>query len=116
MPQPATDRSDEQEFRRHAEETIATLYRLLLSASDDYAFDVHRAGDALTVEFERPPAKFVISPNGPSRQIWFSARGKSHKLDWDIVEASFTLGTTGETLKEVVEQAISQQLGEDVSL
>ena len=108
--------SDEQEFQRHAEDTIATLYRLLLSASDDYEFDVSLAGGAVTVEFERPAVKFVVSPNGPARQIWFSARAKSYKLDWDIVEASFTLSTTGETLKEVVEQAISEQLGEDVSL
>ena len=108
--------SEEQEFRQHADQTIANLYRLLLSASDDYEFDVHLAGGALTVEFERPPAKFVISPKQAARQIWFAARAKSYKLDWDIVEASFTLNASGETLKEVVEKAVSEQLGEEISL
>jgi len=107
---------DEPEFSRHVEEALASLYRALVSASDDYDFEADYEGGAVTVEFPRRPGKFVISPHPASRQIWVSARSKSHKLDWDVVENEFTLGSTGQTLKEVVAEAISAQLGEDVAL
>jgi CyaY protein len=58
----------------------------------------------------------VISPNTPVRQIWVSALAKSYKLDWDIVENSFVHTESGDTLKQVLEKAISKQLQEEVSL
>jgi len=68
------------------------------------------------IEFEDPPAKFVVSPNAPVRQIWVSALAKSYKLDWDIVENSFVHVETGDSLKTLIEKAISKQLNEEVSL
>ena len=62
------------------------------------------------------PAKFVISPNAPVRQIWVSAHSKSYKLDWDSVENAFRLAGTGQTLTELIQEAIAKQLGEEVSL
>ena len=107
---------DEQDFKKRADEALSLLHRALLGAADDYGFDVDFNAGALAVEFEDPPAKFVISPNTPVRQIWVSARAKSYKLDWDIVENTFVHSESGETLKEVVENAISKQLKEEVSL
>ena len=107
---------DEPEYRKHAEEALANLYRALVSASDDYDFETDYESGAITVEFTRRPTKFVISPHPASGQVWVSARSKSHKLDWDVVENEFTLGSTGQTLKEVVAEAISAQLGEEVTL
>jgi iron donor protein CyaY len=107
---------DEPEYRRHVEEALANLYRALVSASDDYEFEADYEGGAITVEFPGRPAKFVISPHPGSRQVWVSVRSKSHKLDWDVVENEFTLSSTGQTLKEIVEAAISAQLGEEVTL
>jgi iron donor protein CyaY len=107
---------DEQDFNKRADEALTTLHRALIWAADDYGFDVDLNSGALAVEFEEPPAKFVISPNTPVRQIWVSAQAKSYKLDWDIVEASFVHTESGDTLKQLVEKAISRQLKEEVNL
>ena len=107
---------DEQEFKRKADDALTILNRELIAASDDYGFEVDFNAGALGVEFEDPPAKFVISPNTPVRQIWVSANSKSYKLDWDVVENSFVHTESGDTLKELVEKAVSKHLGEEVSL
>jgi iron donor protein CyaY len=107
---------DEHDFQKKADEALTTLHRALLGAADDYGFEADFNSGALSVEFEDSPAKFVISPNTPVRQIWVSALSKSYKLDWDIVEAAFVHGESGDTLIELIEKAISKQLGEEVSL
>jgi CyaY protein len=107
---------DEQDFKNRADEALSHLHRALIGAADDYGFDVDFNAGALSVEFEDPPAKFVVSPNAPVRQIWVSAHAKSYKLDWDIVENAFVHGESKDTLKELVEKAISKQLKEEVSL
>jgi iron-sulfur cluster assembly protein CyaY len=107
---------DEQEFKSKADDALDNLNRALLGAADDYGFDVDFNAGALTVEFEEPPAKFVISPNTPPRQIWVSALSKSYKLDWDVVESSFVHVETGQTLKELIQTAIGKHLREDVEL
>ena len=107
---------DEQDFKKRADEALTVLHRSLIAAADDYGFDVDFNSGALGVEFEDPPAKFVVSPNTPVRQIWISAHAKSYKLDWDIVENSFVHTETGATLKDIVEKALSKQLNEEVSL
>jgi iron donor protein CyaY len=107
---------DEQEFKKKADDALTILNRELIAASDDYGFEVDFNAGALGVEFEDPPAKFVISPNTPVRQIWVSANSKSYKLDWDIVENSFVHTESGDSLKTLVEKAVSKHLGEEVSL
>ena len=107
---------DEQEFKKLADEALTSLSRDLIAASDDYGFEVDFNAGALGVEFEDPPAKFVISPNAPVRQIWVSANNKSYKLDWDIVENAFVHGESGDSLKELVEKAVGKHLGEEVEL
>ena len=58
---------DEQKFKKVADEALTNLSRELIAASDDYGFEVDFNSGALGVEFDEPPAKFVISPNaGPS--------------------------------------------------
>jgi iron-sulfur cluster assembly protein CyaY len=107
---------DEQEFKRCSDEALQSLYKRLVAASDDGEFEVDFNAGALAIEFEDPPAKFVISPNGPVSQIWVSAHSKSYKLDWDDVEGTFVLESTGQTLTELIQDAITKQLGEEVSL
>lgn len=107
---------DEQDFKKRADEALTTLHRALIGAADDYGFDVDFNAGALAVEFEEPPAKFVISPNTPVRQIWVSAHAKSYKLDWDIVEATFVHTESGDTLRQLLEKAISKQLKQEVNL
>lgn len=105
----------DQEFRLKADEALEDLHRLLSEASDGLDFEADLAG-ALTIEFEQPPAKFVISPNAPVHQIWVSAHSKSYKLDWNAARKQFVLPETGQTLTELVSEAMSRQLDTEVRL
>lgn len=107
---------DDQEFKKRSDESLNALYKRLAAASDEAEFEVDFNSGALSIEFEDPPAKFVISPNSPVHQIWVSAQSKSYKLDWDTVESTFVLPGTGQTLTELIQDAITKQLGEEVSL
>jgi iron donor protein CyaY len=107
---------DDQEFKNRAEQSLQTLYRRLTAASDGADFEADFNSGALAVEFEDPPGKFVISPNAPVHQIWVSAHSKSYKLDWDSVRNDFVLQPSGQTLTELIQDAITKQLGAEVSL
>jgi len=107
---------DDQEFKNRSEESLQALYKRLAAASDDADFEVDFNGGALAIEFTEPPAKFVISPNAPVHQVWVSAHSKSYKLDWDAVENDFVLQNSGQTLTELIQEAITKQLGEEVAL
>lgn len=106
---------DESEFRTRSDEALTALQRVLERASDQHDFEVDRNQGALTIEFEDPPAKFVVSPNSPVRQIWVSARVQSFKLDWSDASATFVL-TDGRTLRHLIADVVSQQLGEQIVL
>jgi CyaY protein len=107
---------DEQEFRLRADEALSALNRSLAEASDQYNFEPDLNNGALTVEFDDPPAKFVVSPNSPVRQVWVSALAKSYKLDWDPERAEFVLPSSGQSLKELVADQISRHLGEEIGI
>src|SRR5580700_8018928 len=106
----------DQEFRTIADRALTDLHRRLSAASDQHAFEADFNSGALTIEFEDPPAKFVVSPNSPVRQIWVSAHSRSFKLDWEAARDAFVLTASGQTLAEMVGEAIGQQLDEKVSL
>jgi|SRR4051794_34744936 len=106
---------DDQEFRLKSDESLERLHKALSAASDEHEFETDLAG-ALTVEFEDPPGKFVISPNAPVKQIWVSAHSKSYKLDWNPERQDFVLPDSGQTLRELVAQAVSRQLGTSIDL
>jgi iron donor protein CyaY len=107
---------DEQEFKKRADESLNLLYKRLTAASDEADFEPDFNSGALAIEFSDPPGKFVISPNTPVRQIWVSAHSKSYKLDWNPVENTFVLAQSGQSLTELIQDAISKQLGEEVAL
>jgi iron donor protein CyaY len=107
---------DEQEFKTRAEQALDDLYRKLSAAADDYEFEIDFNAGALAIEFEKPPGKFVVSPNSPVSQIWVSAHSKSFKLDWDPARSAFVLAGTKQSLAELMGDAVGQQLGEKVVL
>jgi iron donor protein CyaY len=107
---------DDQEFKRRADEALQALYQRLAAATEEAEFEVDFNSGALAIEFEQPPGKFVISPNSPVYQIWVSAHSKSYKLDWDSAQSAFVLQSTGQTLTELIQEAIIKQLGEEVAL
>src|SRR5438270_1154991 len=106
---------DEKEFRGRSDEALTVLQRALERAADRHDFEVDRNQGALTVEFEDPPARFVVSPNAPVRQIWVSARVKSFKLDWSDALGAFVLAD-GRTLDRLMGDVAGEQLGATVDL
>jgi CyaY protein len=107
---------DEQEFRTHADTSLQDLYKRLARAADSFDFEPDFNSGALSVDFEDPKARFVVSPNAPVRQIWVSAHSKSFKLDWDPSRQTFVLSSSGQSLSEFMAEAISTLLGESVTL
>jgi CyaY protein len=107
---------DEQEFKNRADAALESLYRKLSAASDRYDFEPDFNAGALSIEFEEPKGRFVVSPNSPVRQIWVSAHSKSFKLDWSPEQNTFVLPETNETLDQLISSAIARQIDEDVTL
>ncbi len=107
---------DDQQFRDRADQALADLHRRLGPASEEFDFESDFNAGALAIEFETPPAKFVVSPNSPVRQVWVSAHSKSFKLDWDDAREAFVLPATEQTLVEMIADAIGHQIGEPVTL
>ena len=108
---------DEREFQKKSEGTFEELKRRMLEAGDAHGFDVEGESGKLEVIFEEPePAKFVISPNTPVREIWISALSTSFKLGWSETKNGFVLEKTGEDIFAVMSRVISQQLGNAVKI
>ena len=106
---------DERDFQKKSGAAFEELKRRMLEAGDEHGFDVEGESGKLEVIFEEPaPAKFVISPNTPVREIWISALSTSFKLGWSETKNAFVLEKTGENLFEVMSRVISQQLGSEV--
>jgi CyaY protein len=93
----------EQDFRLRADQALEDLQRALLPVADQEGFEVELQNGVLQVIFEDPsPAKFVVSPNAPVRQIWLSAMSRSYKLSWSPERSAFELD--GETLNDLVKR------------
>jgi len=111
----------EQEFRDRSEAALISLQRALERAADRHDFEVDSNAGALAIEFEgnsetqAAPAKFIVSPNAPVRQIWVSARVRSFKLDWSEAASAF-VWTDGRTLQQLIADLVSEQMGERVEL
>src|SRR5205807_3730406 len=107
---------DDTEFRRKCDAAIKGLKKSLIRAEDDVEMEVEENAGALHISFDDPPARFVITPNAPVRQIWISALVSSFKLDWSEGLQDFVLPKSGERLKELVGRLIGEQSGEPVVL
>jgi frataxin len=107
----------EHEFQQKADSAFENLKRRLLTLGDEHGFDVEGESGKLEVIFEEPePAKFVISPNTPIREIWISALSTSFKLGWSEQRGTFVHEKSGEDLNAVMSRVISQQLGTQVTV
>jgi iron donor protein CyaY len=101
---------DETTFRRHCDASIEALKKNLIQREEAEGFEVEEQNGVLNILFEEPPAKFVITPNTPVRQVWISALSTSFKLDWSETAKNFVLSKTGETLPAVVDRVIEEHL------
>ena len=99
----------EQEFRLLADQALERLQQALLPIADEEGFEVELQGGVLQVIFEEPsPARFVVSPNAPVRQIWISAMSRSFKLPWSPAAGMFALD--GEPLEPLTKRLVRQFL------
>lgn len=99
----------ESDFRLEADRAIEHLQRALLPLADSEGFEVELQNGVLQIVFEEPaPAKFVVSPNAPVRQVWLSALSRSYKLAWSDAGTTFMLD--GESLDTLVERLVRQHL------
>lgn len=99
----------EQDFRLAADHALEALQRSLLPLADRDGFEVELHNGVLQIVFEEPsPARFVVSPNAPVRQIWLSALSRSYKFDWSDEAKTFVLD--GEPLDSMVARLVRQLL------
>jgi CyaY protein len=99
----------DQDFRLQADHALERTQRALLPLADEEGFEVELQNGVLQVIFEEPsPAKFVVSPNAPVRQVWLSAMSRSYKLGWSPGSSQFELG--GETLETLLTRLVRQFL------
>ena len=104
---------DETTFRRKADAAIDSLKQSLIAAEEDGGFEAEENSGALSIAFDDPPGKFVVTPNAPVRQIWISALATSFKLDWSDEAGDFVLPRDGTALKPLVARLINQHLGSE---
>ncbi|HKC54734.1 MAG TPA: frataxin family protein [Vicinamibacterales bacterium] len=99
----------EQDFRLQADHALERAQRSLLPLADQDGFEVELQNGVLQVVFEDPsPAKFVVSPNAPVRQVWVSAMSRSYKLAWSPASSQFELD--GETLDTLLTRLVRHYL------
>jgi CyaY protein len=107
---------DDHDFQDKAAQAIADLEAALDPVSEQYGFETEESGGMLILIFEEPgPAKFIISPNGPAKQIWVSALSTSFKFDWDDA-SGFVLDKSREPFRTVIANLLSRQLHTPINL
>ena len=101
----------DQDFRLEADRALESLQRSLMPMADEHGFEVELQNGVLQIVFEDPsPAKFVVSPNAPVRQIWVSAMSRSYKLTWQPESSTFALN--GEPLETLIKRLATQFIGD----
>jgi CyaY protein len=99
----------DQDFRLEADRALERLQHSLMPMADEHGFEVELQNGVLQLVFEDPsPAKFVVSPNAPVRQIWVSAMSRSYKLTWQPESSTFALD--GESLDALIKRLSHQFL------
>jgi len=104
------------QFGRRAEEALHALYRRLSSAGDDFGFEADLEDGILTIRSGAGRAPVVVSPQPAVRQIRLTSGARQYKFGWDVVENAFILEATGQSLQDLIEETVSQLVGDDVSL
>ena len=97
------------DFLAYADPNASEAQRSLMPLSDREDFEIELQNGVLQLVFDSPaPAKFVVSPNAPVRQIWVSAMSRSFKLSWSPDASTFVLD--GETLSALLERLVGEFL------
>lgn len=108
--------SDDPGFKKRADAALSLLARDLAGAADDYGFRSNVSEGTINVDCEGNGGKIVITPHLADQQVTVQVGAKTYRLDWDIVEAAFVHSESGQNLRELIEQALSKQLKQEVTL
>jgi iron donor protein CyaY len=104
-----SEQLSEQDFRLQADHALERAEQSLLPLADETGLELERQNGVLEIEFEEPaPARFVVSPNAPVRQIWVSAMSRSFKLAWSAASSRFELD--GEPLDALLQRLVREYL------
>jgi CyaY protein len=98
----------EQEFRLESDRALEDAQRALMPLADEHDFEVELQNGVLQIAFEKPAAKFIVSPNAPVRQIWVSAMARGYKLSWSPERSVFVLD--GEALDTMLDRLVREFL------
>lgn len=97
----------EQQFRLEADKALEHARHALTPLADEHDLELELQNGVLQIVFEEPaPAKFVVSPNAPVRQIWVSAMARGYRLPWVADRSAFML--EAEALDELLKRLIGQ--------
>lgn len=107
---------EDSEFNQKVDETLQTIEELLENCDADLDWDL--AGGILTIECGDDAlykgSQIIINRQGPTHQIWVATRGGGFHFDFD--DASQLWQQEGLELFSLLDQALSEQIGESIQL
>src|SRR5450755_3458552 len=104
------------DFSTHYDATIRELESRLSEAIDQGSdFDFDKSGDVIKIGFT-DGEKFVVSPNSPVQQLWVSANYAGSRFNWSEETNDWLHEKTGESIFVFLASAMTQKLGEDITL
>ena len=86
-----------------------------LEEFDPEELDYSTADGSVTIEFA-DGAKFILSRQSATRQLWLAAGAQGHHFDYDQASGSWLDDKDGGELFETLAAAIGEQLGREVEV
>ena len=106
---------DDKEFQTRADEALKDLYDRLGRAMEDHPFEADFNAGALAIEFEEPSAQ--VRRESQRAGETDLGIGAHEKLQAGLGPGAACIRTrTGQTLVEIIDDAVGKQLGTKVEL
>lgn len=80
----------------------------------DFDVDMDNANGVLTIEFANG-SQIILSRQSALRQLWVAARSGGYHLDYNIELSNWLVANNGESVNELLQRLIKEQVGESVS-
>lgn len=93
------------ELQQQVEDTLEAV---------DFDVDMDNANGVLTIEFENG-SQIILSRQSALRQLWVAARSGGYHLDYNAELANWLVINSNESVNELLQRLIKEQVGELVS-
>lgn len=103
---------NDSEFHQLADQLMLNIEETLDDFDGDADIDYETNGGVMTLSFENG-TKIVINRQEPLHQVWLAT--KQGGYHFDLKDDQWVCDRSGETFWDLLEQAATQQAGEDVS-